>query len=635
MASTRRISTIAALAATFVVLVLPGAAQAAVTCTLASGTLNVSITSGSTQASIQRGTGGNSNDIIVFDGFFTNPQVCTGSPTISNTDTINISDGVTNQGTTVNVGLTNGPFAPGATTEGSGASEIEINFDAGDGTTDNLRVYGETAGPDDYTFGQTGGSTVGGNLNGDDDVDDITVTNGERLTVQGGNGVDHLSTNGGSGFTGPVPYNSGGSSVLHLEGGSNDDTLTAGPGGWAVDLSAGTGNDILNGGSGNDEIGGGDPGNDTIDGGGGTGDTVNYQFAPGGVHFDLGITVPQDTTVAGTDSAVNVEGIVGSQNAGTDVLIGDAGNNSFFANAGDDLIIPKGGNDLINASSGTDTVSYAAGSTGPVTVSLGTTAPQATGGSGTDTFADVSPSDGLPDVENLVGSPFGGDVLTGNSLANSLDVYDGLGDTADCVAPLNGNVAIADELGVDTVSNCDTVDNAPQTAIDSGPASGSVTTNRSATYALSADEPSTFQFSVDAGAFTGCPASCAISGLSDGLHTLAFRAVDADENQHPDLSPATRTITVDATAPETTIGSHPKPKTKGRRGSFTFSSNEAGSSFLCSYDGKPFAACSGSFTTPKLKPGRHRFDVIATDVAGNRDQSPATFLWKVTKRRRH
>jgi hypothetical protein len=93
------------------------------------------------------------------------------------------------------------------------------------------------------------------------------------------------------------------------------------------------------------------------------------------------------------------------------------------------------------------------------------------------------------------------------------------------------------------------------------------------------------------------------------------------------------TTAADTTAPDTIIGSHPKRKVKSRKATFTFSSSEAGSSFLCSYDGKPYAACSSPFTTPKLKPGKHRFGVIATDPAGNRDQSAATFLWKVKKRR--
>jgi Ca2+-binding RTX toxin-like protein len=636
MASTRRICSLVSIGAALALLTLPAAAQAGVTCSLSSGVLTVDITAGSSAAGIQRGTGGGANDINVYDGTVNGGtlQSCTGSPSVTNTDSIQVNDTVASHNAELNLDLQHGPLEPGLTAEGSGTSEIEVTFSASDGL-DRLRLTGQSTVSDNYLFGQTGATATGGNLNGDADVDDVTVNAGERMALSGGNQADDISVNGGTGFAGPVPYASGGSAALTIDGGLNDDHLTGGPGGWIIDTGNAAGNDTLTGGSGNDEIGAWGPGDDVIDGGAGSGDTVDYQFAtPGNVHFDLGIAGPQDTNGNGNDSAVNVEGIVGSQSAGTDVLTGDAGNNIFFANDGDDLIVPKGGNDTVEAGLGADTVSYALGSAGPVAVGLVIGA-QVTGGAGTDAFLDQQPTDGFTDVENLVGSPFGGDVLTGDAQPNMLDAYDGFGDTSDCVGPANGNIAIADELGVDAISNCDTVDNAPQTSIDSGPASGTVTNSPLATYGLSADEPSVFQYSIDSGAFTSCPANCALPPLADGAHTLAFRAVDQDENGHADLTPATRTLTVDNAAPETTIGSHPKPKTKSRKATFTFSSSEAGSSFLCSYDGKPYAACTTSFTTPKLKPGRHRFDVISTDAVGNRDQSAATFLWKVVKRKRH
>jgi hypothetical protein len=636
MASTLRISTLVLLSAALM-LFAPAGASASVTCSLSSGTLTVDIAGGTGTAGIQRGTGGGAADINVYDGVVGGTlQACTGAPTVNNTDSIIVNDTVAAHNATLMLDFQNGPLEPGLTAEGSGTSEIEVTFNASDGN-DKLYLTGQQSIGNTFTFGQTGATAIGGNLNADSDVDDVTVNDGERMTLNGGNQVDTMTAAGGPGFTGPTPYSSGGLAVLTMDGGLNDDHLTAGPGGWILDTGSAYGNDTLTGGSGNDELGAWGPGGDVIDGGGGTGDTVDYQFAsPGNVHFDLGITGPQDTNGSGTDSAANVEGIVGSQDAGTDVLTGDSGNNVFIANGGDDVIVPKGGNDEIEGGLGTDTLSYAQGSSGPVAVSLGTSAPQATGGAGTDTLDDGQPTDGLPDVENLTGSPFGGDVLTGNSQPNLLDVYDGLGDTADCVNPATSNVAIADELGVDTISNCDTVDQAPQTSIDSGPASGAVTASPSVTYGLSADEPSTFQYSVDSGPFIACPASCALPALSEGTHALAFRAVDVDERQHPDLTPATRTVTVDTAPPDTTIVTHPKPKTKSRRGTYTFTSSEPGSTFLCSYDGKSFAACAGSsFTTPKLKPGRHRFDVIATDSAGNRDQSAATFTWKIRKRKRH
>ena len=91
----------------------------------------------------------------------------------------------------------------------------------------------------------------------------------------------------------------------------------------------------------------------------------------------------------------------------------------------------------------------------------------------------------------------------------------------------------------------------------------------------------------------------------------------------------------DRTAPETTITKAPKSKikTKKKRAKvrFVFSSSEA-STFSCTLDGerKP---CSSPFKA-RVKKGKHRFSVVATDSAGNVDGSPATDKFKV-KRKRH
>jgi hypothetical protein len=172
----------------------------------------------------------------------------------------------------------------------------------------------------------------------------------------------------------------------------------------------------------------------------------------------------------------------------------------------------------------------------------------------------------------------------------------------------------------------------PDTIVDSGP-TGTIT-DTAPTFSFHSDEqPSTFECSLDGAPMQACTSPFTSPPLSDGPHTFAVQATDASSNT--DATPAIRSFTVDTTAPDTAIASHPKPKTKNRKATFTFTSSEQGSSFLCSYDGKPYAACTTSFTTPKLKPGRHRFDVISTDALGHRDQSAATFLWKVIKRKRH
>jgi hypothetical protein len=172
----------------------------------------------------------------------------------------------------------------------------------------------------------------------------------------------------------------------------------------------------------------------------------------------------------------------------------------------------------------------------------------------------------------------------------------------------------------------------PDTSFESGP-TGTIADNAPTFTFASTESPATFQCKVDGGATLPCTTPFTSVPLGDGPHTLSVQAIDSSLNVDP--SAATRSFTVDTTAPETSIGSHPKPKTKSRTGTFAFSSSEPGSSFLCSYDGKAYAPCTSPFKTPKLTKGRHRFDVLSTDAAGNRDQSAATFLWKVTKRHRH
>jgi Ca2+-binding RTX toxin-like protein len=254
----------------------------------------------------------------------------------------------------------------------------------------------------------------------------------------------------------------------------------------------------------------------------------------------------------------------------------------------------------------------------------------------------------------------------------------------------------------------------PETTIDYGP-EGTIA-NPTPAFGYSSDDPAAdFQCRVDSASFEGCGfQSERLRRLSDGSHNFAVRAVDRAGNVDP--SPATRTFTVDATAPEVTILTGPsgptmnaKPKftfeasgqsklqcalglagsepgwrtctgsgfdepsaslvdgsyifrveatdsagneaedsrvfavdrqapdttiTAGPNGttddakpSFSFRSNEPGSTFACRFDVEAFRACAGPGATdaPKtaLADGSHSFEVRATDPAGNMDGSPA------------
>jgi len=164
----------------------------------------------------------------------------------------------------------------------------------------------------------------------------------------------------------------------------------------------------------------------------------------------------------------------------------------------------------------------------------------------------------------------------------------------------------------------------PTTTINSGPSG--LTTDNTPTFAFSSDDPdATFECRVDAGAFAACTSSHTSSVLADGAHTFEVRA--RDEAGNVDSSPASRTFTVDTTAPDTTIDSGPSGQTADSTPTFTFSSDDPDATFECRVDSVPFAACSGpgdAHTTAALSEGPHAFSVRGTDEAGNVESSPAT-----------
>ncbi|MGH2729640.1 MAG: calcium-binding protein, partial [Actinomycetota bacterium] len=140
----------------------------------------------------------------------------------------------------------------------------------------------------------------------------------------------------------------------------------------------------------------GTDGDDTIDGGAYL-DGVAYTSSPNAVDVNLETGLAQGN---GTDDVVGIEGIFGSQF--DDVLQGDTGRNLFLG---------QGGNDHIDGGTGPegDAAAYWF-ATGPVNGNLQT---NSAGGLGEGT-------DGLANIEGLLGSVLFGDVLTGDEQANYL-----------------------------------------------------------------------------------------------------------------------------------------------------------------------------------------------------------------------
>ncbi len=160
---------------------------------------------------------------------------------------------------------------------------------------------------------------------------------------------------------------------------------------------------------------------------------------------------------------------------------------------------------------------------------------------------------------------------------------------------------------------------APDTTIADGPAEGATITDPTPSFTFTSNEsPATFACSVDGGAAATCPAE--LPALNDGAHSLSVAAIDAEGNADP--TPATRSFTVDATAPDTSITGGPSAPTRDAP-SFSFTSTEGGSSFECQIDGEAFGACSSPKSYSSLTDAEHTFRVRATDGPGNVDQTPA------------
>ncbi len=176
----------------------------------------------------------------------------------------------------------------------------------------------------------------------------------------------------------------------------------------------------------------------------------------------------------------------------------------------------------------------------------------------------------------------------------------------------------------------------PDTSISSGP-SGTVATGSASFGFTSSEAGSTFECRLDAGAWGSCTSPKAYSGLANASHTFSVRATDASGNA--DLTPATRTWTVnvpppDTTPPNTTINSGPSGTSTSASASFTFTSSESGSTFQCRLDAGSWGSCSSPKAYSGLANGSHTFDVRATDAAANTDATPASAHGRWPCRRR-
>ncbi|MEI7889645.1 MAG: M4 family metallopeptidase [Actinomycetes bacterium] len=176
-----------------------------------------------------------------------------------------------------------------------------------------------------------------------------------------------------------------------------------------------------------------------------------------------------------------------------------------------------------------------------------------------------------------------------------------------------------------------TVDtSAADTTVGSGPAAYA-TSSVSVTFS-SADVAATFQCRLDSSSEADwyvCSSPNALTGLSDGNHSLEVRAIDTAGNV--DASPAVRNFRVDTTAPQTSITLAPGAYVNSKTVAFEFASTESGSTFGCQFDSLTFwlSPCASPKTYSALAEGNHTFQVRASDGLLNMDPTPSAVMFTV------
>jgi arylsulfatase A-like enzyme len=175
----------------------------------------------------------------------------------------------------------------------------------------------------------------------------------------------------------------------------------------------------------------------------------------------------------------------------------------------------------------------------------------------------------------------------------------------------------------------------PETEITNGPPSES--TVRDATFEFSSNDSSAvFQCRFDSNLeadFQPCGMPKSYSNLADGSHKFEVRAIRSGSQIDP--TPASRTWTIDATAPNTIITPDSKFSTHRSLATFTLSATASSSSsqvenpgrLECRLDTQAYAPCESVVTFTGLRPGGHSVRARAVDLFGNTDPTPAVFNW--------
>ncbi len=183
---------------------------------------------------------------------------------------------------------------------------------------------------------------------------------------------------------------------------------------------------------------------------------------------------------------------------------------------------------------------------------------------------------------------------------------------------------------------------APTATILTSPPNPSSGNSAAFTYS-SSETGSTFQCSLERSGEPDSFSSCPSTGktypdaghpgpLGDGEWTFKVAATDKAGNAGvaDEFKWTVDNTLVDETPPQTTLESKPPDPSDSSIATFTYSSNEPGSTFQCQLDNGGFNPCAPSgISYADLANGPHSFQVRAIDPSDNVDPSPAGYSFTV------
>ncbi|PKN16237.1 MAG: hypothetical protein CVU66_01695 [Deltaproteobacteria bacterium HGW-Deltaproteobacteria-23] len=231
-------------------------------------------------------------------------------------------------------------------------------------------------------------------------------------------------------------------------------------------------------------------------------------------------------------------------------------------------------------------------------------------------------ADGLYHLEKNTNGGDGGDPFPGSTGKLSLG-----GSTAPSGNLYNGS---SSGFSISEISPSGATMTATVTIVDTliTTAPPSLTNNPAASISFNSPQPgSTFECRLDAGTWTTCTPPANVNVPTDGSHTFSVRA--KDNLGTLDATPATVNWVVDTLPPETFINSGPNNPTTFSVASFAFSSAATGTTFSCRLDAAAWIPCISPASYSSIPLGEHTFEVFARDLAGNSEQTPASWNWTV------